>query len=318
LLLTKNIASARGRYESRLRGPSKPPVENAGEFIEPTAFDRKTSETMPPSMREQAYRIYLEFLETAENKRRWNIFNDIPWEKLDAGKATEEVGNRVEIFCTEELYVPDYSSRGLDLSRSIFGLAWFQTCWAFEESRHGLVFREYLTRSGLRSPAQFEALETATFAEEWKLPFQTVRQMACYGALQESATFTAYNLQRNRAREAGDEVLEAIFLYVGRDEAAHAGFYRDMIQLELVHDRDQTIADLAHVLLNFKMPGDGLIPDYRRRLESSGAGISPRIFLARVVWPLLTTLEISREEMKSAMKKHARVTVSNERAESSV
>ena len=38
-------------------------------------------------------------------------------------------------------------------------------------------------------------------------------------------------------------------------------------------------------------------------------------FFVRVVWPLLTTLEICREEMKSAMKKHAPVTVSNERAE---
>ena len=105
-------------------------------------------------MREQVYRIYLDFLETAENKRRWNIFNDVPWDKLDVSKATDEVGECVEIFCTEELYVPDYSSKGLDLSRSMFGTAWFQTFWAFEESRHGLVFREYLTRSGLRSQAQ--------------------------------------------------------------------------------------------------------------------------------------------------------------------
>ena len=108
------------------------------------------------------------------------------------------------------------------------------------------------------------------------------------------------------------------FFYVGRDEAAHAGFYRDMLQLELIHNREETLADLAYVLSNFKMPGDGLIPDYRRRLASSGAGISPRVFLARVVWPLLSTLEISREEMKGAMKKHAPVTVSNARAEISV
>ncbi len=270
---------------------------------------------MPVTMRERAYQIYLDFLETAENKRRWNIFNDVPWEKLDASKASDEVGDRVEIFCTEELYVPDYSSKGLDLTRSMFGMAWFQTRWAFEESRHGLAFREYLTRSGLRSPAEFEALETATFSREWQLPFRTVRQMTCYGALQEGATFTAYNLQRNKARDAGDEVLEAIFLFVGRDEAAHAGFYRDMLQLELIQNREETLTDLAYVIANFKMPGDGLIPNYRQRLASSGAGISPRIFLARVVWPLLTTLEISREEMKSAMKKHAPVTVSNERAE---
>ncbi len=258
---------------------------------------------MPSTIRDQAYQIYLDFLETAENKRRWDIFKDVPWDKLDTSKATEEVGDCVEIFCTEELYVPDYSSRGLDLSRSMFGMAWFQTRWAFEESRHGLVFREYLTRCGLRSPAEFEATETLTFSKHWELPFQTVRQMACYGALQEAATFTAYNLQRNKARDADNQVLEAIFLYVGRDEAAHAGFYRDMLQLELIRNREDTLGDLAHVLANFKMPGDGLIPNYRRRLASSGAGISPRVFLTRVVWPLLTTLEISREEMKRALKK---------------
>ncbi|MGO9056735.1 MAG: acyl-ACP desaturase [Candidatus Binataceae bacterium] len=256
-------------------------------------------------MRDQVYRVYLDFLETAENKRHWNIFNDVPWDKLDCGKATEVVGQSVEIFCTEELYVPDYSSRGLDMSRSMFGMAWFQTSWAFEESRHGLAFREYLTRSGLRSEAEFAVLENTTFAKRWQLPFQTSRQMACYGALQESATFTAYNLQRTKARGLGDEVLETIFFLIGRDEAAHAGFYRAMIQLELQDDRAQTIADLAYVLANFKMPGDGLIPNYRQRLQSSGAGISPRLFLERVVWPLFSTLEISRDEMKLAVKKHA-------------
>ena len=293
-------------------------AQNAETVCEFTVLDGETNGIMASTMRERAYQIYLEFLETAENKRRWNIFNDVPWEKLDSDKATDRVGDRVEIFCTEELYVPDYSSKGLDLTRSIFGMAWFQICWASEESRHGLAFREYLTRSGLRSAAEFEALETATFSREWQLPFLTIRQMTCYGALQEGATFTAYNLQRNIARDAGDEVLEAIFFHIARDEAAHAGFYRSMLLLELGDDRDETIADLAYVLSRFKMPGDGLIPNYRSRLLNSGAGISPRSFLVRVVWPLLTTLGISRGEMKSAMKKHAPVTVSNERAEISV
>ena len=142
------------------------PAQDTDGSGSPTVFEGKTRATMPSTMREQVYRIYLDFLETAENKRRWNIFNDVPWDKLDISKATDDVGERVEIFCTEELYVPDYSSKGLDLSRSMFGQAWFQTCWAFEESRHGLVFREYLTRSGLRSQAQFEALETETFSEQ--------------------------------------------------------------------------------------------------------------------------------------------------------
>src|ERR1700680_177423 len=127
---------------------------------------------MSAEFRDSVYRIYLEFLETAENKRRWSIFNDIPWDKLDSSKISEITAQGVETFCAEEMYVPDYSSNGLQMSRSMFGMAWFQTCWAFEESRHGLVFREYLTRSGLRSEAQFEALETETFSKEWQLPFQ--------------------------------------------------------------------------------------------------------------------------------------------------
>lgn len=257
---------------------------------------------MSLSAREQRYRICLDFLETAETKRQWNIFNDIPWDKLDASKAAEDVVQRVEIFCAEEMYVPDYSSKGLDLSRSTFGTAWFQIRWAYEESNHGLALREYLTRSGLRSEQQFEALERQTFAGEWHLPFPTARQMSCYGALQEGATYTAYNIQKTRARDAGDEVLESIFFLLGRDEAAHAGFYRSLVQLELADDRDATIADLAHVLANFKMPGVGLIPNYLERLHSSGAALSARMFFQRVVWPLLTTLEISRHELKNVLR----------------
>ncbi len=251
------------------------------------------------------YQIYLEFLQTAESKRRWNIFSDIPWHHLDEGKVDAGAAQYVEIFCAEEMYVPDYSARGLDLSRSDFGAAWFQTCWAFEESKHALAFREYLTRSGLRSEAQIQELESVTFSKRWQLPFTTGRQMACYGALQEGATFTAYNQQRNRARSAADEVLEAIFFYVGRDEAAHAGFYRSVIQLELSMDREQTIGDLAWVLSKFRMPGEDLIADYRQRLHDSAGGISPRLFMERVLSPLLATLEISREEFKAAMKKSA-------------
>jgi acyl-[acyl-carrier-protein] desaturase len=184
-------------------------------------------------------------------------------------------------------------------------MSWFQTCWTFEESKHGLVFREYLTRSGLCSEAEFAALEDAVFARQWKLPFETLRQMACYGALQEGATYLAYKGQRDTARAADDKVLEAIFFYVGRDEAAHAGFYRSIIELELARDREGTVSDLAYVLSRFKMPGDGLIPDYRQTLHDSGAGINAREFLKHVVWPLLTTLGASREELKFALKSGA-------------
>jgi hypothetical protein len=52
------------------------------------------------------------------------------------------------------------------------------------------------------------------------------------------------------------------------------------------------------------MPGDGLIANYQQRLRASGGAISPRAFIERVVWPFLTTLQISRDEFKRALKVH--------------
>jgi acyl-[acyl-carrier-protein] desaturase len=74
------------------------------------------------AIRDRVYRIYLDSLETADSKRRWNIFNDIPWDKLNVSKITESTAQCVEPFCSEELYVPDYSSKGLELARSMFGM----------------------------------------------------------------------------------------------------------------------------------------------------------------------------------------------------
>jgi acyl-[acyl-carrier-protein] desaturase len=122
--------------------------------------------------------------------------------------------------------------------------------------------------------------------------------MAMYGALQEGATLLAYRAQRDRAELEGDDVLEAIFAYLSRDEAAHADFYRAVVQIELSENRANTLADFAYVLSRFKMPGDGLIPDYRERLRGSGAGISRRLFFERVVMPLFSLLGTSRAELK--------------------
>ena len=248
---------------------------------------------------------YRDFFQVAERKRRWSVFDDVPWDRLDRSGNSETKAVRIETYCAEEMYVPDYGSKGLALTRAHFGSAWFQKCWSQEEAKHGLAFREYLLRSGLRSATQMDQLEDDLFAQAWQLPFKTERRMACYGALQEAATFLAYKAQKDLARTEGDEVLETIFAFVSRDEAAHAGFYREMVQLELGEDRVGTLADLAHVIAAFKMPGDGLIPHYQERLRTSGAGISPRHFVEHALLPMLRTLKTDRAELKQAAQASA-------------
>jgi acyl-[acyl-carrier-protein] desaturase len=255
------------------------------------------------ALRESVYRAYLEFFDVAERKRRWHPLNDIPWEKLDRSRIGEEDAIRVETFCGVELYVPDYTQNGFLLTRTSFGHAWFEANWGYEESKHGLVFREYLTRSGLRTEEEITRFEDKIFSKVWTLPFPTVRQMNAYGALQESATFLIYKAQREAAVKAGNEVLERIYYFVSRDEAAHLGFYRKVLQLEMEEDREGTIADLALVVSQFQMPGVKLIPDYEKRLAVEGVGISSEHFLLEGIFPLLKSLGTDRRELIQALRK---------------
>src|SRR5580704_466264 len=245
------------------------------------------------------YRAAMDFLETAERKRDWKIFDDIPWDKIDPSKNSERKSICIEAYCAEEMYLPDYACHGARMTRDLYGASCFQARWSFEESRHGLVFREFLSRSGSRSDDEIASLERMVFARDWVPPFATVRLMSCYGALQEAATYAAYKAQKDKAEMEGDPVLRAIFSNVASDEAAHAGFYRRLVEIELAEDRDATVRDFAEVLANFKMPGDGLIPHYRERLRDGGGGISPRQFMEGVVLSTLRSLGITRAELKS-------------------
>jgi acyl-[acyl-carrier-protein] desaturase len=253
--------------------------------------------------KDNIYRAYMEFFDIAERKRRWHPLNDIPWEKLDISKNTEEKAISAETYCGVELYVPDYTANGLNLVRPIFGYAWFEANWGYEESKHGLTFREYLIRSGLRTEEQYAEFEKHIFTKVWNLPFHTPRQMTCYGALQESATFLAYRSQLRKAQQEKDKVLEKIYFYISRDEGAHMGFYLQVLQYEMEEDREGTLTDLSYVVRHFQMPGIELIPEYDQRFQVNGIGISFQQFLQRGLFPILKALGTSRSELVRVSKR---------------
>ena len=252
-------------------------------------------------LEEELYRIYMEFFEKAERERRWNVFDDIPWDQINPD-ASDNLALCAETFASVELYLPDYVAGGINIVRPWFGRAWWQANWGYEESKHSLALGEWLMRSGKRTKQQWFALHDQINEREWKLPFTTARQMTCYGVVQEMATFVIYCKHREFAKREGDEALRTIYDYVARDEIAHARFYQKVVTALIEEDREGTLDDLATVFANFEMPGVGLVPDYDTRiLQMRGeGGIDRDVFIRKVYLPTLQQLGINRRDMLAA------------------
>jgi acyl-[acyl-carrier-protein] desaturase len=254
-------------------------------------------------LEEKLYKEYMTFFEKAERERRWNVFEDIPWNRINKD-ASDELALCAETFSSVEMYLPDYVAGGINVVRKHFGQAWFQANWAYEESKHALSLNEYLMRSGKRTPEQIFDLQNQIFAKEWNLPFNTPRQMTFYGCVQEMATFVIYVKHRERAAAENDECLRTIYDFIARDEIAHCRFYQGVIKLLLDEDRPGTLSDMAHVFANFQMPGVGIVPEYDSRiLKMREAGIDRNVFIQKVYLPILKYLGVSRHEMLASQRK---------------
>ncbi len=256
------------------------------------------------AIEDRLYRLYMEFFERAERERRWSVFDDIPWDQVNP-EASEHLALCAETFASVEMYLPDYVAGGINSVRDYFGRAWWQANWGYEESKHSLALGEYLLRSGKRTREQWLLHQRKLFeGPQWKVPFDTARQMTAYGMIQEQATFLIYCKHREMAKAEGDECLRTIYDYVARDEVAHARFYLEVMKVLMEEDREGTLSDIAHVFANFKMPGVDLVPDYDERiLKMREAGIDRDVFIRKVYLPTLKLLGITRHDMLGAQRK---------------
>lgn len=273
---------------------------------------------MSPSekRKDEMYKAYMEFFDLAEKNRRWHPLHDLEWEYLETPKNSQDIRNGegiaadeemaicLESFCAVELFIPDYTAAGLNMTRDIFGQSWFHLSWGYEESKHAMSFRKYLIDSGLRTEQQYLDFESRVLEKKWTTPFRTYRQMACYGALQEIATYLIYQQQHRRQEQSGNPLLKQIFYYISRDEAAHTALYRKFLAYEFSEDREGTEEDLAYVISCFQMPGVEVLPDYEERVKTDGVGITPASFMENGVMKTLRYYGMDRRSMTRALHRY--------------
>jgi acyl-[acyl-carrier-protein] desaturase len=260
---------------------------------------------------------YLKFYQRPQEKRRWTIERDIPWTGVNPA-SSDLTALIVQFFSAVEMYLPDYTSKMMQMIRRSRGRAWFHANWGYEESKHSLVLEEWLLRSGKRTEEQIRDFEqTLLTGEEWELPFDHPRQMIIYTMIQELATGLNYTNLRRRAEGEGDMALAGLLRWVAADESAHYNFYRKGVKAFLSLEPDETVADLKFVFDHFSMPGRALIPGYEQCSAAiDEAGIyGPRLYVQKVRLPILEDLGVTRKQLKAVGLPDAEADAMADRAE---
>ena len=195
---------------------------------------------MPAPLESRFHDLYLEYFHKAEAHRRWNVLNDIPWERV--GKSPDpDIAQIVQTFMAVELFLPDYTSKIMHLVRSSRGRAWFQANWGYEESKHSLALEMWLTHSGARTEEQVRAFQDEVLTGEWDLAYDTPLEMILYTTLQEFATGVNYRGLRRVAQASGDDALDKVLTLLSRDETGHFEFFKNGTKLFMERDRDRVL-----------------------------------------------------------------------------
>jgi acyl-[acyl-carrier-protein] desaturase len=254
----------------------------------------------PPEVVASLYRQFRDYFDLAERKRRWSIRDDIPWDRCNRS-LNPAIADVVETFCAVELYLPDYLSKLIPQVRANHGRAWMLANWGYEEAKHSMVLEDWLLRSCHRNHEQVADMHGEVFAHEWDLPYDNARAMLCYTTFQELATRITYTRLNEAVRRAGGcPALEAALTLVAIDEAAHADFFRRLLEVYLQYDRPGTLEQIRRVVNTFKMPAVHMLADSAKRTsEIKQLRIFDEdIFVQLVYEPILEKLGVERKELR--------------------
>jgi len=202
----------------------------------------------PPEVLAVIYRLFREFFDLAERRRRWSVADDVPWGQCNRS-LNPAVADVVQTFCAVELYLPDYLSKGFPKVRANRGRSWSLATWGYEESKHSMVLEDWLLKSGQRSDEQVADMHGEVFSHEWELPYDNSCGMLIYTVFQELATKIHYVRLNVVRREGGCPALEKVLRLIAVDEAAHADFFRRLVSVYLEFDREGTLEQMRRVMI---------------------------------------------------------------------
>ncbi|SDV48369.1 ferritin family protein [Chitinasiproducens palmae] len=171
---------------------------------------------------------------------RWDMERDIPWDKFDASKLSDEQAITVKMNAITEWAALPATEMFLRDNRDDSDFSAFMSVWFFEEQKHALVLMEYLRRFAPQHVPTEEELHAVRFPFDPAPPLETLMLHFC-GEIRLNHWY----------RCAGDwhtePVIKHIYDTISRDEARHGGAYLRYMKRALSRHGDAARAAFAKI-----------------------------------------------------------------------
>ena len=212
-------------------------------------------------------------------------FDKEPWTP-DQPRLTGVAQTAFEIGLLTEDNLPSYHR----LIHQMFGKgdgAWMSWIgrWTAEEGRHAIVLRDYLMVTRNIDPIALERGRMGQLQRGFDLPAPDTLHGLAYVTFQELATRISHY---NTGRYSQDPVADRIMTRIATDENLHMVFYRDILAEAIKIEASAAVCAIVDEVINFRMPGAGIIGFMRKAAEIAKAGIYDiRVHRDEIVMPIL-------------------------------
>ena len=171
---------------------------------------------------------------------RWNMDQDIPWDKFEAGRLSEEQAQTVKMNAITEWAALPATEMFLRDNREDSDFSAFMSVWFFEEQKHSLVLMEYLRRFRPDLVPTEEELHAIRFEFDPAPALETLMLHFC-------GEIRLNHWYRRAAEWHTEPVIKAIYEVLARDEARHGGAYLRYMKRAMGKFGDEARAAFAKI-----------------------------------------------------------------------
>ena len=182
-------------------------------------------------------RLYNEIFRSLEAVR-WDMEKDIPWDKFDASKLSDEQAKTIKMNAITEWSAMAATEMFLRDNRHDSDFSAFMSVWFFEEQKHSLVLMEYLRKFRPEFSPTEKELHAVRFEFDEAPPLETLMMHFC-------GEIRLNHWYRCASEWHTEPVIKEIYKTISQDEARHGGAYLKYMKKALITDGDKARSAFA-------------------------------------------------------------------------